>query len=358
MQAMSVLQICPFQIDYRVGSDRADWYEIQVALSPRFSLEILDVTAEGAPVMRPAVLFAPLLFLLCGFVMESRGAVYLPSATVFKGTSEFEELVQKAESENWRALPLGQRTAAVGMALLGTPYVNYTLEIDNRTESPSVNLRGVDCWTYFEISLGFARMLELKTSGYSPSDLLALVELDRYRGGQCNGRYTSRLHYLEDWIYDNERRGLVTNMTRSLGGVPMQGRYLNEMSKDWRDSRYLRNNPGLVPEMRQIENRIASRTIYHIPKREVPEIESKIRDGDVICISGNGPEGFTEHVGLACRDREGVLHFMHASKDARRVIIDVPLHTYLYRYRKFAGIMVVRPREVSPAAALEVVATR
>ena len=28
-----------------------------------------------------------------------------------------------------------------------------------------------------------------------------------------------------------------------------------------------------------------------------------------------------------------------------RVIIDVPLHSYLYRYRKFAGIMVVRPRE-------------
>jgi hypothetical protein len=219
-------------------------------------------------------------------------------------------------------------------------------------------LRGVDCWTYFEISLGFARMLELKTGGYSPADLLAMIELDRYRGGRCNGKYTSRLHYLEDWIYDNERRGLVTNLTRSLGGVPMRGRYLNEMSKYWRDSRYLRNNPELVPEMRQIEDRISSRTIYHIPKREVPEIESKIQDGDVICISGNGPEGFTEHVGLAYRDRAGVLHFMHASKDARRVIVDVPLHSYLYRYRKFAGIMVVRPRDVSPSAMAAIVATR
>jgi Protein of unknown function (DUF1460) len=185
-----------------------------------------------------------------------------------------------------------------------------------------------------------------------------MIELDRYRGGQCNGKYTSRLHYLEDWIYDNERRGLVTNLTRSLGGVPMRGRYLNEMSKDWRDSRYLRNNRELVPEMRQIEDRITSRAIYHIPKREVPEIESRIQDGDVICISGNGPEGYTEHVGLAYRDRSGVLHFMHASKDARRVIIDVPLHSYLYRYSKFAGIMVVRPREASPSAAAAVIATR
>lgn len=306
--------------------------------------------------MRPVVLFAPVLLLLCCAV-SSHAAVYLPFQTVFKGEPEFEALVQKAERENWRSLPLGERTAAVGLALLGTPYENYTLEIDNHVESPSVNLRGVDCWTFFEITLGFARMLEVKSGNYTPQDLLAMIEIDRYRGGHCNGVYTSRLHYLEDWIYDNERRGLVVNLTRSLGGVPMRGRYLNEMSKYWYDSRYLRNNRELVPDMREIENRIVSRTIYHIPKSEVPAIESKIQSGDVICISGNGPEGFTEHVGLAYRDRAGVLRFMHASKDARRVIVDVPLDRYLYRYRKFAGIMVVRPRDVPAHAVSGLIAT-
>lgn len=299
--------------------------------------------------MRLVVLFAPLLLVL-GLLIEAHGAVDLAYSKVFKGGSRFDRLVQEAESNNWRSLPLGERTVAVGKALLGIPYAGFTLEIDDHTESPSVNLNGVDCWTYFEIALGFARMLELKTGNYTPQDLLAMIELDRYRGGQCNGKYTSRLHYLEDWIDDNARRGLVQNLTRSLGGIPMRGRYLNEMSKYWRSSRYLRNNPNLVPEMRQIENRISSRTIYHIPKREVPGIESKIQNGDVICISGAGPEGFTEHVGLAYRDRQGVLHFMHASKDERRVIIDIPLHSYLYRYRKFAGIMIVRPREASQSA--------
>jgi Protein of unknown function (DUF1460) len=299
--------------------------------------------------MRPVVFLVP-VFLVLSLLVEAHGAVELPFPTVFKGEPQFNRLVQTAQSANWRSLPLGERTVAVGRALLGTPYASFTLEIDNHTESPSVNLNGVDCWTFFELSLGFARMLELKTGNYTPQDFLAMIELDRYRGGQCNGRYTSRLHFLEDWIYDNERRGLVQNMTRSLGGVPMQGRYLNEMSKYWRSSRYLRNNPELVPEMRQIENKISSRTIYHIPKRQVPGIESRIQNGDVICISGTGPEGFTEHVGLAYRDRQGVLHFMHASKDEHRVIIDVPLHSYLYRYSKFAGIMVVRPRDVSHSA--------
>jgi hypothetical protein len=296
--------------------------------------------------MRKAVLVA---LSLCPFLISThlKAGIYLPERRVFRGNTEFEELVQKASRQNWRSLPLGDRTIAVGLALLGTPYVNYTLEIDDHTESPSVDLQGMDCWTFFETALGFARMLEMKADHYTPRDLLSVIELDRYRGGRCDGRYTSRLHFLEDWMYDNERRGLVKNLTRSLGGVPMQGRYLNEMSHDWRSSRYLRNNPELIPEIRQIENRVASRAIYHIPKESVPGVEAQIQNGDVICISGRGPEGFTEHVGLAYRDGRGVLRFVHASKDERRVIVDVPLHSYLYRYRKFAGIMVVRPQEVS-----------
>ena len=43
-------------------------------------------------------------------------------------------------------------------------------------------------------------MLEVKSTGYTPADLLAMIELDRYCGGKCNGKYTSRLHYLEDHI--------------------------------------------------------------------------------------------------------------------------------------------------------------
>src|ERR1700757_1552800 len=128
--------------------------------------------------MRLVVLFAP-LFLVLGFLGEARGAVDLPYSRVFKGESQFGRLVQEAERDNWRSLPLGERTAAVGKALLGTPYASFTLEIDDHTESPSVNLNGVDCWTYLEIALGFARKLELKTGGYAPKDLLAMIELDR-----------------------------------------------------------------------------------------------------------------------------------------------------------------------------------
>jgi N-acetylmuramoyl-L-alanine amidase-like len=283
------------------------------------------------------------------FGMSNGNAGSLPFSTVFRGQSKFYALVAEAQAQNWRALPIGDRTIAVAKGLLGTRYVNYTLEIDDYIEAPSVNLDGLDCWTFYEVALAFARMLEMKSGNYSPGDLLALIELDRYRDGRCNGSYTSRLHFLEDWIYDDERRGLVKNLTPSLGGVPMRGRYLNEMSHHWRESRYMRHNLALVPQIAAIEQRIASRTIYHIPRENVARIEPRIHNGDVICITGRGPEGFTEHVGLAYRDESGVVHFMHASKDERRVIIDVPLHQYVYRYHRFAGIMVVRPLDVSSA---------
>ena len=156
------------------------------------------------------------LFLVCSVALayESR----LPFSTVFKGQDQFNRLVAKAKAENWRALPIGERTAAIGQALVGTRYKHFTLEIDNRIESPSVNFSGMDCWTFFEIALGFARMLNEPESNWTPERMLSYIEQDRYRGGQCTGEYLSRLHYLEDWLYDNDRRGLVEDLTRDLGG--------------------------------------------------------------------------------------------------------------------------------------------
>src|ERR1700758_2368015 len=102
----------------------------------------------------------------------------LPFSTVFRGEPTFEMLVTKAEQEGWRSRPLSERMVLVGKALLGTPYRSFTLEIDDRVEAPSVDLLGMDCWTFYEIALGFSRMLELKSSGYTPRDLLAMIEMD------------------------------------------------------------------------------------------------------------------------------------------------------------------------------------
>jgi hypothetical protein len=289
------------------------------------------------------ILFASFLFLVAA---EFAVAQSLPFSTVFRGQDRFARLVNQARESNWRSLPIGERTAAVGRAMTGTPYKNYTLEIDNRIEAPSVNMNAMDCWTFFEIALAFARMIDEPEANWTPERMLHYIELDRYRGGRCDGSYLSRLHYLEEWLSDNDRRGLVNDITRDLGGrsVPHIAR---EMTVGWRNYRYLKSNPNLLGPLAQMERRVSNGPFYHIPKSRVAAIESKLRNGDIIGIVGrDGRNGYaTSHVGLAYRTEDGVLHFMHASapRNYGRVLVDARLSSYLHRYSSHSGIMVGRP---------------
>src|SRR6476661_7554196 len=255
------------------------------------------------------ILFAILVTL---FVLQQASAQSLPFSTVFKGREQFDRLVSQARANNWASLPIGERTATVGKALLGTRYRSFTLEIDDHIEAPSVNFNGLDCWTFFEVSLGFARMLDSPAENWTPENLLRQVERDRYRDGRCTGEYLSRLHYLEDWLADNDRRGLVRDLTRTLGGtsVPHAAR---EMTLGWRHYRYLAANKALLGPLGQMEARVSSRPLYQIPKSRVASIEPKLRSGDIIgIISRDGRSLYsTSHVGLAVRAPDGSLHFMH-----------------------------------------------
>jgi len=289
--------------------------------------------------MRKALTFLFLIFVTA----ELRAA--LPLSTTFRGKDKFDRLVNEARNRNWAALPIGERTAAVGQALIGTRYKGFTLEIDNRIESPSVNFTGLDCWTFFETSLAFARMIEEPQENWTPERMLHYVELDRYRGGECTGEYLSRLHYLEDWLADNNRRGLIEDLTRSLGGVSVP-HAAQEMTRGWRSYRYLKANRSLLRPLASMEARVSSRPLYQIPKSRVPAIESQLRTGDIIgIVSHDGRLFGTSHVGLALRSSDGVLHFMHASAPHNygRVVIDQRLSNYLFRFGSDTGILVARP---------------
>jgi hypothetical protein len=270
----------------------------------------------------------------------------LPFGTVFRGGEKFQALVEKARANDWKSLPIGERTATVGRALVGTPYKSFTLEIDDRIEAPSANFYGMDCWTFFEIALGFARMLDEPSAQWTPQTLLQEIERDRYRGGKCTGEYLSRLHYLEDWLADNDRRGLVEDLTRKLGGV-RANHAAQEMTFGWRHYRYLKANPSLLKPLGQMEANVSARPLYQIPKNRVAAIEPKLKSGDIIGIVSRDRPGLysTSHVGLAYRTKDGVLHFLHASSPHNygKVVLDSRLSSYLARYRSDSGILVARP---------------
>ena len=286
-----------------------------------------------------------LLFVFCLVGSISLQASDLPGSLIFVGPGKYQALIQQGLAENWSALSIGDRTTKVGLALVGTPYRNYTLELDDRIEAPCVNMAGMDCWTFFEIALGTARALKASENP-TTQDLLRMIELDRYVGGRCNGLFTSRLHYLEQWLYDNQSRGLVKNVTPALPGARRLKRDLKEMSVTWRSSRQLRANPGLVPQLARIERRLSKRGIWYVPRSKVAAAERYLRNGDIVCVVTTWPRGYTSHVGIVYWDNSGVLRFMHASKNSGEVIVDSRLSSYIKRYSTHAGIMVARPNEI------------
>jgi len=269
---------------------------------------------------------------------------HLPQSTTFKNKPRFQAIVAQAQKENWRALPMGKRVAKFGVAMRGTPYVGFTLEIDDRIESPSVNFSGLDCWTFFETALGLARMIEVPKASYTPSDLLAEIEWTRYRKGVCNGNYLDRIHYLAEWYYDNEARGNVATVTGKVGPtVPLIGRKCQEMTVLWKSYRYLKKNPSLLPQMAKIEARESALPFRYIPKSKVAAIERNIQDGDIIGIVTKHTGGHCSHVGIAYRTSDGVMRLMHASRNYKKVVVDKSISGYLNEFKSHIGIIVARP---------------
>ena len=287
-----------------------------------------------------------LLQLLAASVLPRvvRAGEHLPQNLTFVGQKKFERIVAQALKENWRALPIGERITRAALAMEGIPYVGYTLEIHDRIESPSVNFAGLDCWTFFEIALGIARMLKEKKGPYTPSGLLRQIEITRYRHGICNGGYLDRIHYLDEWFRDNQKRGHIQNITESLAQtVPLTDRRIDEMTVLWKSYRYLKANPDLRPGMARIEAELQTHPFRYIPKEAVRAIEPKLRNGDIIGIVTHKPHVYCSHVGLAVRTADGQCHFMHASYTHKKVLVDQTLSGYLADFKSHAGIVVARP---------------
>jgi len=275
----------------------------------------------------------------------------LPMTTVFKGEAKFQAIVAKAERENWRDLPLGQRTTRVAREWVGTRYLNYTLEVDDHIESPVVNLTAMDCWTYYENALAFARMLRYKPGPYQPQDMLHMVELERYRNGICTGSYLSRMHQLEEVFSNNQQRGFATNITARLPGAQRLRRDIHEMTVAWKSYRYLRANPALIEPIGRIEARVSQLPVMQVPKAKVRAVEAYLQDGDICAITTTDPDAYTSHVGMIMRI-DGRAVFSHATSDhdkGRRVIIDRPITDYLNGSPTHTGIIICRPKDLPPS---------
>lgn len=225
-----------------------------------------------------------------------------------------------------------------GKHFLGTPYVAHTLET-GPDEKMVVNLKEMDCTTFVEYSLAFARTV--KSTNPDLVKFVKELERIRYRNGQRDG-YLSRLHYFSEWILDNGRRGVVRDVSREIAHILYPNK-IDFMSKHAGSYQVLKENPELVDQMRVLENTISEEVFWYVPKEQISDSSEKIKDGDIIAITTHIDGLDVIHTGIAIR-KDGQLKLLHASSAEKEVVISsLTLSEYVQNSRNASGIMVARP---------------
>lgn len=239
-----------------------------------------------------------------------------------------------------------ETVVSVGKGFIGSPYVPHTLDV-TPTERLIINVRQFDCTTYLETVLALALAWhETPDRASSPRFDKAfetyLTKL-RYRHGKIEG-YASRLHYFSDWLRDNERKGLLWDVTGNLPGSMLVAKPVSYMTRA--TYKYPRlSNPTTLKQMRLTEAALNQQSFSFIPKKNIRLAESYLLEGDVIMLTAARPGLDMKHVGLAVRQADGRMHLMHASSEQGKVVITrYPLSNYLLYHKHLSGIRVARLR--------------
>jgi len=249
----------------------------------------------------------------------------------------FSSIREIAGSISFDSLPMENRVVEVAKMLMQTPYVGGTLE-GNEKEQLVVNFRELDCTTYLENVVVLSKTLSREN--VQAGDFLKELETLRYRDGKLDG-YSSRLHYFSDWIYENEKKGIVKNITAEIGGEKYE-KTIDFMSTHVNSYPALQADTALVTKIRKTENEINKRELFFIPEDKIQSIEDKIRNGDLIAITTKIKGLDISHVGIALH-LNNRLHLMNASSLAKKVVIsELPLADMLIKSKFQSGIMVAR----------------
>lgn len=231
----------------------------------------------------------------------------------------------------------GEELISIGKTFIGTPYVAKTLEVGEE-ESLVITLEGLDCTTYVENVMAFGLIKE--KPGPNFDSFVKTLEKIRYRNGMLDG-YGSRLHYFTEWISDNEEKGLVQNITASLGGVEIDKK-LNFMSTHRDLYPYLKEERSFQ-QIQETEKKLQQHPLCILSQKMLALNEDQIQSGDIIALATSIEGLDVTHTGFAIRVDDGRIHLLHASSSGAVEISALPLVDYLKKIKNNTGVIVARP---------------
>lgn len=249
-------------------------------------------------------------------------------------------------SQNLMNKPINEIVVEIGKSFIGTDYASHTLE-DEGEEKLVINLRALDCVTFYENCVTLARCIKLKKTTFE--DYKAQLQFLRYRDGKIDG-YPSRLHYTSDYWNNGEKKGILRVVTKEIFGeknVVEIPKPINFMTTNRDKYKHLKTNDANFEKIKAQEDEINRRTEYFLPKGNMHMFADKILHGDLIGIATNIKGMDITHTGVAVRMPNGKLHFMHAPNVGYKVqITEQPMHDYLAKNQRQTGIIVARVNDI------------
>lgn len=262
------------------------------------------------------------------------------TATVFSSKADslrIDSLLNASSERSYKTN--SERLLFFAKSFIGTPYKGGTLD-SGRNETLIVRTDSLDCTTYVETVLALYLSSFKDNPGYDDfSESLIYI---RYRGGVIDG-YASRLHYFSDWASDNEKKGILREVTQE-GEHDVRLCSLNYMTTHSDLYRQLKDNDSLISEISKVEKSWIDYKMPYIPKNVLnsSKADLPLEDGDILALTTNISGLDVLHLGFALWI-DGRLHLLHASSLHRKVIIDTStIFDYLKNRNKHTGIRVLR----------------
>ncbi|HBX47198.1 N-acetylmuramoyl-L-alanine amidase-like domain-containing protein [Limibacterium fermenti] len=237
---------------------------------------------------------------------------------------------------NVQSLSINNILEKTALFFLNTPYTGQTLEL-NKEETLTVNLREFDCMTYVETVVALSETaLSPNPSFETFTDKLRNI---RYRNGNIQN-YASRIHYTSDWMYETERKGVLENISQSLGGI-RETKKIDFMSSHRQAYRQLKDDGTMWMAIRSIEETMNRRGgFYYLPKETILSAAARIPHMAVIAFTTTIGGLDTTHMGFAFR-KDGKLSFIHASSTGGKIMIQPgTLYEYCDSQKSCTGIIV------------------
>lgn len=247
----------------------------------------------------------------------------------------FEKVAQALEP--YKEEPANELIVRCAKQFLGTEYVAGTLETE--PEQLTINMDKTDCILFVEMCLAMVQTVK----GDDPTfeTFCRNTQALRYKDGKVDG-YASRNHYTSGWILQGEKNGLFKEVTKYLGGSPLDQKF-NFMSTHPDSYKQLADNPGAIVGILKVEKELDGHNYWYLPQNNLPTLAKGIKEGDITCFvtSVNGLD--IGHVALAVRGKDGEMHFIHASTKAMKVIIDQEtVADYVLSHKSAKGVRIIR----------------